>query len=37
MKLVLIAALAASLAVAGCGKKGDPERPGVKKEEKKDG
>ena len=34
MKTVLIVALAFGLAVSGCGKKGDPTRPGeVKKEE----
>ena len=35
MKTVLIAALVASLAVAACGKRGDPMRPGSEKEEKK--
>ena len=36
MKTVLIVALALGLAVAGCGKKGDPTRPGAVKQEKKE-
>ena len=36
MRLFLIAILAAGLAVASCGKKGEPQRPGTKQEEKTD-
>ncbi len=35
MKAALIVALALGLAVAGCGKKGDPITPGSEKVEKK--
>ena len=33
----LIVVLATVLAVSACGKKGDPDRPGAKTEEKTDG
>lgn len=37
MRLLLITTLIAAMAVASCGKKGDPVRPGSQQEEKTDG